>query len=113
MSTRKTFRHAPARPPRRLIRVRDRLQAFNYVASGSLARRMMVCGKAQCRCKQDPPRLHGPYHYWGRREKGKLVQRLLGANQAKSIGKAIRDYRRMMQIVRGWEEETVRALGVI
>ncbi|MDP9317549.1 MAG: hypothetical protein M3O94_00445, partial [Actinomycetota bacterium] len=37
-----------------------------YALRGSLASRFMRCGKANCRCKAEPPLLHGPYLHWTR-----------------------------------------------
>jgi len=33
----------------------------DYALPGTMARRFMRCGKSNCRCKTDPPALHGPY----------------------------------------------------
>ena len=46
------------------------LGAFGYIASGSLAQRYNRCGKANCACHADPPRLHGPYWQWTARSGG-------------------------------------------
>jgi hypothetical protein len=114
MSTNKSpSKNHPRRPPlSRMLQIRRGVLGFDCVLSGSLARRMMICGKASCRCKEDPPRLHGPYHYWGHRENGKLVQRFLDPAQAEAVRKAIRDYRKLMEIVRKWERETMRAFSL-
>jgi hypothetical protein len=41
----------------------------------------MRCGKAHCRCKANPPTLHGPYLQWTRKVDGKTVTRLLTPDQ--------------------------------
>ncbi|MGH2717602.1 MAG: DUF6788 family protein [Actinomycetota bacterium] len=48
---------------------------------GSVTVRMMGCNKANCRCKEDPPRLHGPYYQWTRKIAGKTRTRNLSADQ--------------------------------
>lgn len=48
---------------------------------GSVVVRMMPCGKPNCRCKEDPPRLHGPYYQWTRKIGGKTRTRNLSAEQ--------------------------------
>jgi hypothetical protein len=35
------------------------------------------CGKPNCRCHADPPRLHGPYAEWTRKIAGKTITRRL------------------------------------
>jgi hypothetical protein len=44
---------------------------------GTLAVRAYACGKPNCRCHADPPRLHGPYAEWTRKIGGKTVTRRL------------------------------------
>jgi hypothetical protein len=44
---------------------------------GTLAVRAYACGKPNCRCHADPPRLHGPYAEWTRKIGGKTATRRL------------------------------------
>ena len=44
---------------------------------GTLTVRSYACGKTNCRCHGDPPRLHGPYAEWTRKIGGKTVTRRL------------------------------------
>jgi hypothetical protein len=44
---------------------------------GTLTVRSYACGKPNCRCHGDPPRLHGPYAEWTRKINGKTVTRRL------------------------------------
>ena len=44
---------------------------------GTLTVRSYACGKPGCRCRADPPRLHGPYAEWTRKISGKTVTRRL------------------------------------
>ena len=59
------------------------LGAFGYIASGSLAQRYNRCGKANCACHADPPRLHGPYWQWTAKIDGKTVNRRLTEREAR------------------------------
>ena len=54
----------------------------DYALPGSLARRYMRCGKTTCRCKADPPVLHGPYLHWTRTVAGKTQTQSLTEAQA-------------------------------
>jgi hypothetical protein len=58
------------------------LAGLDYALPGTLARRYMRCGKPNCRCKADPPALHGPYLHWTRTVAGKTVTRTLTPDQA-------------------------------
>ena len=49
---------------------------------GTLGARFIRCGKTSCRCKAEPPILHGPYFHWTRTVAGKTVTRTLTPDQA-------------------------------
>lgn len=49
---------------------------------GSLVQRRTRCGNPRCRCRQDPPQLHGPYLSWTRKIDGKTVTRAVTPQQA-------------------------------
>jgi hypothetical protein len=95
---------------RRIAALRRRLGASHHVCSGTLARRMMPCGNAACRCRKGREYHHGPYYYWGRRKAGRLVQMLLSPAEAKIINRAIQNQKVFLAALRQWEEETVRWL---
>src|SRR5450756_1738966 len=59
------------------------LTGLDHALPGTLARRYMRCGKTNCRCKADPPILHGPYMHWTRTVAGKTVTRSLTPDQAR------------------------------
>lgn len=42
---------------------------------GTLSRRFTRCGRGNCACKADPPKLHGPYWSWTRKIDNKTVTR--------------------------------------
>lgn len=50
---------------------------------GSVVRRLVPCGKSNCACQADPPRLHGPYFQWTRKVRGKTVTVRLTQQEAK------------------------------
>ena len=60
---------------------RDRIAAelaqAGFALPGTLTVRSYACGKPNCRCHADPPRLHGPYAEWTRKIGGKTITRRL------------------------------------
>jgi hypothetical protein len=60
---------------------RDRIAAglatAGFALPGTLTVRAYRCGKPNCRCHADPPRLHGPCAEWTRKIDGKTVTRRL------------------------------------
>jgi hypothetical protein len=73
---------ASASHERQHLRLAARLAAIDFALPGSLGRRDNVCGKPGCRCKADPPQLHGPYYLWTRKVDGKTVTKMLTEEQA-------------------------------
>jgi hypothetical protein len=59
-----------------------RLARAGFALPGTLIERRARCGKRNCRCHADPPRLHGPYWQWTRKSDGKTVTVNLTGDQA-------------------------------
>jgi hypothetical protein len=95
----------------KILSLKRQLASLDHICTGTLVRRSLICGKNNCRCKAKPAALHGPYYYWSRRLGGRLVSRVVSPSQAKIIGKAIRNYRHALQILRKWEAQTVSVLA--
>jgi hypothetical protein len=58
-------------------KIAAQLAAAGFALPGTLTVRAYACGKPNCRCHADPPRLHGPYAEWTRKVGGKTVTRRL------------------------------------
>jgi len=52
----RTERHA-----QRFRELKRGLDQLEYFCKGTVLKRMMKCGKAQCACASDPNKRHGPY----------------------------------------------------
>lgn len=66
---------------------------------GSVVVRMMPCGKPNCRCKEDPPRLHGPYVQWTRKIGGKTRTRHLSGEELQRYQRWFDNARRLREAV--------------
>lgn len=75
-----------------------------FALPGSITERMTRCGKPTCRCRADPPQLHGPYLQWTRTEAGKTVTRLLTPEQADRYQAWIDTTRRLRELLRDLED---------
>ena len=98
------------RARQRIAQIRQELGDIELLCSGTLQKRMKTCGKAACRCAHDPAARHGPYYEWGHMRAGKLVHRVISAEQAEVLGEAIANYRKLKKLLRGWETETERLI---
>jgi hypothetical protein len=93
-------------------RIRQALGEIDTVCSGTLLKRMKVCGKPGCRCAQDPLARHGPYYEWGHMKGGVLVHRSVTPQQAEMLQLAIGNHRKAKKLMRAWEEETERLIDL-
>ena len=81
-----------------------RLASTSFALPGTLADRMTRCGRANCRCHADPPRLHGPYHQWTRKKNGKTATRILRDDQLADYGPWFDNHRRLRELITELEE---------
>jgi uncharacterized protein YjiS (DUF1127 family) len=81
-----------------------RLASTGFALPGTLADRMTRCGRANCRCHADPPRLHGPYHQWTRKKNGRTATRILTDEQLADYGPWFDNHRRLRELVAELEE---------
>jgi hypothetical protein len=84
------------------------LAACPYTLPGTIATRKSQCGRSNCRCHADPPRLHGPYHKWTRKEKGTTVTRVLGDDQADDYAPWFDNHKRIRQLLAELEQISTR-----
>ncbi len=57
------------------------IAATGMVLPGSITQRHTRCGRRNCACHADPPRLHGPYWQWTRKVAARTVCRWLSSEQ--------------------------------
>jgi len=87
-------------------RLRDAINAMDYVASGTLLTRTKVCGRPNCKCAEDATARHGPYYEWSRREDARLVHSVVSQQQAAWLELAISNHRRIYALLAQWERAT-------
>jgi hypothetical protein len=92
----------------RLTELLEELAGLGFCLPGSLSTRQMRCGNPRCRCKADPPKLHGPYTYWTRKEDGRTVAQLLSAEQLERYRPWIENDRRLRQLISELEALAVK-----
>jgi hypothetical protein len=70
-----------ARRRKEQARIAAALGEIGFALPGSVAVRNYRCGKDNCACHSDPPRLHGPSIQWTRKVNAKTVNRALSEEQ--------------------------------
>src|SRR6266702_3866658 len=78
---------------------------------GTLLVRSYACGKRRCRCRADPPALHGPYAEWTRKIGGKDFTRHLTAGQLADLQPLFNKARKIRALIAELQELTLQAIG--
>lgn len=100
------MRKASTTVRRRTADIRRAIAALDLLCSGTLLTRTKACGRAGCRCANDPEARHGPYFEWTRRQGGRLVHSVLTPEQADFLARAIANYREVQRLLAAWERES-------
>ncbi len=86
---------------------------LGLVLRGSIARRLTRCGNPTCRCRADPPMLHGPYYIWTRKVAGKTVTAQLKPEYAARCLDWNRNMRKLDRTVRQLQALGLRAAALL
>ena len=90
-----------------------RLGQIGFTLPGTITERMMRCGKRTCRCRTDPPQLHGPYIQWTRTVDGKTVTKLLTAQQLERYQSWFDNTRRLRELATELEAVSIDAISTV
>jgi len=90
-----------------------KLRKIGLVLRGTIGARMLPCGNPKCRCKGDPPMLHGPYYLWTRKVSAKTVTVRLTAEQATRCMQWSRNMRQLDSLVKQLQQLGLRAAEAV
>ena len=88
----------------------EALAEIDGLLPGSVVVRQVRCGKPNCACKADPPRLHGPYTQWTRTVGGKTVTKILTNEQLARYQPWFDNSRRLKDLVAKLEIVSLQAV---
>ena len=94
----------------KIAEIQRTLSAMEYLSSGTLLKRMKLCGNPRCHCASDPAARHGPYFEWSYLKAGKLHHRTLTPEQAEIMRLAIANQRKAKKLMRVWEAQTLNLI---
>ena len=69
---------------------------------GKLSQQYNVCGKADCRCKADPPQKHGPYYQVSFTRNGKSSTQFVREENLAAVRLQLRNYQRLRELMDRW-----------
>lgn len=86
------------------------LAEIDYALPGSVVTRRTTCGKPNCRCKADPPVLHGPYLSWIRKSAGTPITRKLTDEQEQRYRPWFDNSRRIRDLINELHALSIQAI---
>ena len=101
-----------ARAQRRRDTLAAEIAALGWTLPGSLTERFTRCGNLSCRCRADPPQLHGPYPTWTRKVHNKTVTRTLTAEQAERYRPWFDNARRLRELLTELEALSLQSADI-
>jgi len=90
---------ALARHTQRFLELRRSLEQIDCFCKGTVLKRMMKCGKAQCVCASDATKRHGPYFELTYKANGKTVNVKLSPEAAPLYRAAAQEYRKLKTLL--------------
>ena len=104
MAARKVPRSSPLRSSaQRFQEVQRELRQLDYFLQGTVLKRRMKCGQAQCACHRDPSKRHGPYFEWTYKAQGRTVNVRLSPQAAPLYQAAAKQHRKLKAILKRME----------
>lgn len=97
----------------KLRRLATEISDIGFISPGSLVRRYTSCGNPNCRCRADPPQLHGPYWQWSRAVGGKTVTRRVSEEHVPLYQDWIANRRRLRQLMADMEDVSRQASEIL
>ena len=102
---------SPTPPTRRLQQLHAEVADIEFALPGTINIAMNRCGKPNCACHHDPPKLHGPYITWTRKVAGKTVTRKLSAEQLERYRPWFDNDRRLRALIKEIETLSIETLN--
>jgi len=85
-----------------ISKIKEELSSLGDLRPGSLSEQYNVCGSPKCRCKDDPPKKHGPYYQISLTRKGKSRSKFVKKKDVASVKKQLKNYARLRTLIEKW-----------
>jgi hypothetical protein len=92
----------------RQAKIADALGATGFALPGTVLVRSYPCGKSNCRCHAEEPKLHGPYIQWSRKLEQKTVTERLSDEEWRRYKRWFDNARRLRALLSELEELSLR-----
>jgi hypothetical protein len=88
----------------RIKKIKQDLVSLGDLRPGSLSQQYNVCGNTKCRCKEDPPRKHGPYYQLSFTRKGRSRTKFIKKPHLQTVKEQLNNYVRFRILIDQWIE---------
>lgn len=105
--------HRLAALQRRYRALAAQVADVGYIAAGSITHRYTRCANTNCRCRADPPQMHGPYWQWSAKIDGKTITRRLSQPEADLYREWIDNNRQLRAITAQMRQVAAEASDLI
>ncbi len=95
-----------------IAKIKSDLDRLSDLRPGSLSEQYNVCGNPNCRCKDDPPKKHGPYYQLSYTRKGKSTTRFVRKDEVVSTRKELENYAKLRELVDRWIDLATELSGL-
>ena len=85
-------------------KIKLQMDSLGDLRPGSLSRQYNVCGSPKCRCKEAPPKKHGPYYQLSFTRKGRSSSKFIKKQHLQDIRKQIKNYSHLRALLDRWIE---------
>ena len=85
-----------------ISKIKEELSSLGDLHPGSLSEQFNVCGTPKCRCKDDPPKKHGPYYQISFSRKGKSRTKFVKKKDVALVKKQLKNYARLRILIDKW-----------
>ena len=89
-----------------IAKIKSDLDRLSDLRPGSLSEQYNVCGNPNCRCKDDPPKKHGPYYQLSYTRKGRSSSKFVKKPHVSEVRKQLKNYARLRTLVDRWIERS-------
>jgi len=86
----------------RIATLKQAIVRLGELRPGKLSQQYNVCGKADCRCKADPPQKHGPYYQVSFTRNGKSSTQFVRKEDLAVVRQQLRNYQRLRELIDRW-----------
>ena len=86
----------------RIATLKQAIVRLGDLRPGKLSQQYNVCGKADCRCKADPPQKHGPYYQLSFTRSGKSSTQFVREEDLAVVRQQLKNYQRLRELIDRW-----------